>query len=320
MTSIIEKAGGPADARGRARTVRFPKTAEEGDSIKLEGHSSVVDKLSAAILAIVAEQESQVTDNVDVKQEKHRILIGRGGESKRQLEQQFGVSINIPRQTDTGPNRTLVKITGQPESVEKCKAHIVHLTKEQDGTTIAVPRKFHHAIADNGQFFRRLRNDHKVTVDHSGQRPPPRPTAPTPQRAGGGAMPLITDDASSSGANNHSWETHNLHGSTEDGEIPWVLTGPSPEAISSAQSKLERALQEVSGRDTVGFLILQDPSIYRRVVGPGGSEINRIRTQTGAKIQVPRDQGQGEAIEIIGTQSGVEEARDLILQIVESSA
>lgn len=319
MTTLIEKAGGPTDARGRARTIRFPKTAEEGDGIRLEGHASVVDKLSAAILAIVAEQESQVMDTVDVKQEKHRLLIGRGGESKRQLEQQFGVNINIPRQTDTGPQRTQVKISGQPDAVQKAKAHIAHITKEQDGLEVAVPRKYHHIIADNGQFFRRLRNDHRVTVDHSGQRPPPRPTAPVPQRANGGAMPLITDDQSAN-VNNHSWETHNLHASVEDGEIPWVLTGPSPEAIAQAQSKLEKALMDASSKDTVGFLILPDPRTYKRVVGPGGIEINRIRAQTGTKIQVPRDQGQGEAIEITGTQAGVHEARDLILQIVENAA
>ena len=128
----------------------------------------------------------------------------------------------------------------------------------------------------------------------------------------------ITDDASAN-ANTHSFEAHSLHNSTEEGDIPWVLAGPSPEAISAARAKLDRALQEASKQDTVGYLILPDPRSYRHVVGPGGAEINRIRKKTGTKIQVPRAQSEGEAIEIVGTKAGVEEARDIILEIVQNN-
>ncbi|QIX01503.1 hypothetical protein AMS68_007020 [Peltaster fructicola] len=319
LIGLLEKAGGPTDTRGRSRAVRFPKTAEEGNSIRIEGQTAMVDKLCASILSMVAEQESQTTDVVEVKPDKHRLLIGRGGEAKRQLEQQFSVNISIPRETETGPQRSQVRVTGQPDNVGKCKAHITEITKEQEGETVQIPRKFHHAIADNGQFFRRLRNDHKVTVDHSGQRPPPRNAAPAPSRSKGGAVPLITDEPGAN-SNSHSWESHNLHTSEEAGDIPWVLLGPSPEAVAAARAKLDKALDEVSSRDTVGYLILPDPRLYRHVIGPGGSEINRIRTQTGTKIQVPRDQKSGEAIEISGNKSGVEEARDIILEIVQNNA
>ena len=316
---MIEQAGGPTDARGRARTVRFPKTEAEGNTIRVEGQKAMVDKLCSLIEAMVMEQDSQTNDIAEVKPDKHRLLIGRGGETRRQLEQQFGVQINVPRQTETGPARSQVKIAGQPDKVEAAKAHILELTKDLEGETVQVPRKFHHSIADNGQFFRRLRNDHKVTVDHAGQRPPPRPTAPTPSRgASGGSMPLITDDPTAN-ANNHSWEMHDLL-SGEEGEIPWVLAGPSPEAIASARAKLDRALQEAGKQDTMGFLILPDPRAYRHVIGPGGSEINRIRKQTGTKIQVPRDQSKGEAIEITGAKEGVEQARDVILEIIANNA
>jgi rRNA processing protein Krr1/Pno1 len=314
----VEKAGGPSDSRARARLARFPKTDAEGNTIRLEGQSSVVEKLAASILALVADQESQTTEILEVKPDKHRLLIGRGGESRRQLEQQFGVTINVPRQSETGPARSQVKVAGQPENVEKAKAHILELTKEVEGETVQVPLKYHHVLSDNGQFFRRLRSDHKVSVDHAGQKPPPRQSVPTPSRgASGGDMPLITDDASAK-ANTHSFESHSLHTSTEEGDIPWVLVGPSPEAISAARAKVDRALQEAQKQDTVGYLILPDPRAYRLVVGPGGAEINRIRKKTGTKIQVPRAQSEGEAIEIVGTKAGVEEARDIILEIVQN--
>lgn len=54
----------------------------------------------------------------------------------------------------------------------------------------------------------------------------------------------------------------------------------------------------------------------RLVVGSGGSTINELRKKTGTKIQVPRDQAKDEAIEIVGTKEGCEQARQLILDIV----
>ena len=319
LRNIIVQAGGPEEQRLHNRMVRFPKTDAEGNDIRVEGQKAVVDKICAAIEALVVDQESQTNDIAEVKPDKHRLLIGRGGETRRQLEQQFNVSINIPRQSETGPQRSQVRISGQPANVEKAKEHILEITKDQEGQTISVPRRLHHAVADNGQFFRRLKTDHKVTVDHNGQRPPPKPTTPTPSRANGGAMPLITDDPSVS-ATSHSWEEHSLNAAAEEGDIPWILSGPSPESITTAHAKLDRALEEATKQDTMGFLILPDPRAYRHVIGPGGSEINRIRKKTGTKIQVPRDQNKGEAIEITGAQAGVQEARDIILEVVANNA
>lgn len=312
------KSGGPEDQRLHNRMVRLPKSDAEGNSIRIEGQKEVVDKIVAEIEAIVKNQESRTEDILEVKPDKHRLLIGRGGETRRNLEQQFNVSINIPRQSETGPQRSQVRIQGLSDDVEKAKAHILEITKEQDGETVSIPRRFHHSISDNGQFFRRLRNDHKVTVDHSGQRPPPKPAAPAPSRANGSAMPLITDDPAAN-ADNYSWESHDLHSSAEEGEIPWVLSGPSPEAVAAARAKLDRALEDAQKQDTIGFLILPDPRTYRHVIGPGGSEINRIRKLTGTKIQVPKDQNKGEAIEILGAKSSVEEARGLILEVVQNN-
>lgn len=319
LRSIIAQAGGPEDQRLHNRIIRFPKSEVEGNTIRVEGQKSMVDSICAAIQAIVAEQASKVTEIAEVKPEKHRLLIGRGGETRRQLEEKFNVSINIPRQTETGPQRSQVRIAGSPENVEKAKAHILEITKDQEGESVSVPKKFHHIIADNGQFFRRLRNDHKVTVDHNGQRPPPKPSTPQANRSNGGAMPLITDDPSV-GENSHSWETHDLHSNTEEGEIPWILSGPSPEAVAAAKAKLAAALEEAANQDTVGFLILPDPRAYRHVIGPGGQEINRIRNSTGAKIQVPRDQNKGEAISVTGSKAGVEQAKQMILDVVQQNA
>ncbi|PNS15046.1 Vigilin 1 [Sphaceloma murrayae] len=318
IRKIVLAAGGPDDRQRINRMVRFPRADETdgNNTIRIEGSADVVDKIIAQIQDFATQRESQTTELLTVAPEKHRLLIGRGGEIRRSLESKFNVSLDIPKQTVTGAARSQVKIAGQPADVEKAKAHITELTKDQEGVTIQIPAKYHHSISDNGQLFRRLRSDHKVTVDHAGTKPPSKSATPTPKR--GGAVPLITDEAPSS--DSHSWELHPLYSSEAEGTIPWVLSGSSTEEVGKAKERVERALAEAQKSDTVGFLILPDPRSYRLVIGPGGAEINRIRKETGTKVQVPggkgKGGGEGEAIEIVGTKDGVERAKEEILKAV----
>ncbi|KAI2633455.1 putative RNA binding effector protein Scp160 [Xylaria nigripes] len=309
LRDIVIKAGGPEDRRLQVRTVQFPKQDADGNEIKIEGRRDVVDKIVASIEAFVSERESQVAETFDVPVEKHRTLIGRGGAAKRQLESQFNVAIDIPRQ---GSGLTGVKLVGLPADVEKAKEHISVLVKESHGESIQIPRKYHNAISENGQFFRRLRNDFKVTVDHAGQNPPAKSKAPS-TRTNTGALPLITDDAEAT-ADAHSWTIVDTS-SSEEGEIPWVLKG-NQENITKAKKAITTALEQAQKNNSIGYLILPDPSTYRLVIGPGGSKVNSIRKQSGCKINVPRDQARDEAIEIIGSKEGCEKARDLILAAV----
>ena len=318
IRNIVVAAGGSDDRRDLARTVRFPKQDSPDNAIRVEGHKALVDKIVTAIQAFGAQKEGQTTEVIEVAPEKHRVLIGRGGESRRALESQFNIGLDIPKLSAQGPERSQVKVTGQPEHVRSAKLHIMELTKDQEGETIQVPRKYHHVISDNGQFFRRLRNDHKVTVDHGGSKPPPRPSASlsTP-KANGISMPLITDDQSDT----HSWELVDAanSGATEEGDMPWILRG-DPDNIAKARSMLEKALEQAQSRESesIGYLVLPDPKTYRFIIGQGGAQINTIRRQTGCRITVPRDQVSGSKIEIVGSKEGVEEARDIILDVVQN--
>ena len=265
---------------------------------------------------IASQRDSQVTEKIDVPSSKHRSLIGRGGDNKRGLETKFNVSIDVPRQ---GSSSTDVKVTGQPADVEKAITHLAEITKEQPGVTIQVPKNIHHTISDNGQFFRKLRNNHQVTVEHAGAEVPPKSSAPSNTRANGGALPLITDDQEAA-ADSHSWNvlSSTATGPEFEGEIPWVLRGSS-ENIEKARAQLLAAIEQASKHDTTGYLVLPDPRTYRYVIGQGGSKVNSIRKQTGCKVQVPRDQA-GEAIEVSGSAEGVEKAKDLILEAVREGS
>ncbi|GAB0137399.1 putative RNA binding effector protein [Epichloe bromicola] len=308
LKEIVVGAGGSDDRRELARTIQFPKQEADGNTIKVEGRTEVVEKIIKRIQEIVAERDSQVTEVIEVPIENHRSLIGRGGDTKRQMETKFSVSIDVPRQ---GDGKTGVKVTGRPENVSQVKEHIASLVKQQQGESIQIPRSAHHAVSNNGQLFRQLRNNHQVTVDHAGQAIPSRPDSSA--RANTGSLPLITDDAEST-ADAHSWKVVQTV-STEEGDIPWVLRG-TPENVQKAKDIIQKALEQANKTDSTGYLILPDPKTYRHVIGPNGSKVNSIRQQSNCRIQVPRDQARDEAIEIVGTKEGVEKAKNLILAAV----
>ncbi|RDA92481.1 hypothetical protein CP533_6425 [Ophiocordyceps camponoti-saundersi (nom. inval.)] len=311
LKNIVVAAGGSDDRRSLARTIQFPKQDVNGNTIKVEGRTEVVQKIMEQIRSMVAEKESQVTELVEVPIDHHRALIGRGGDIKRQMEKMFSVSIDVPRQ---GDGRTGVKVAGRPENVAKAKEHISGIVKQQQGETMQVPRSLHHAVSNNGQIFRQLRNNHQVTVDHGGQKVPAKVDSST--RADKSALPLITDDADSA-ADAHSWKVVQT-ASGEEGDIAWVLRG-TPENTAKAKEVIQKAVEQARKNDWTGYLVLPDPKTYRHVIGPSGSKVSAIRQQSGCRIQVPWDQAKEEAIEIVGSQAGVEKAKDLILAAVREA-
>lgn len=310
LRKIVVEAGGSDDRRSLARAIQFPKQDVDGNTIRVEGRTETVQKIVKRIQELVAEMENQVTEMVEVPIDNHRSLIGRGGDIKRQMESKFTVSIDVPRQ---GDGKTGVKVTGRPENVAKAKEHILGIVKQQQGETLQIPRSVHHAVSNNGLIFRQLRNNHQVTVDHAGQKVPAKLSAST--RANDGALPLITDDADAA-ADAHSWKVVKT-ASGEQGDIAWVLRG-TPENIAKAKETIQKALEQAKN-DTTGYLVLPDPKTYRHVIGPNGAKVNSIRQQSGCRIQVPRDQAKDEAIEIFGSEEGVEKAKDLVLAAVREA-
>ena len=295
--------------------VRFPRPDSAESTIRLEGNGKIIDGIMASIQEFVKERENQVTETLDVPIAQHRLLIGRGGETRRGIESKFNITLDIPKQ---GSGRTDVKIKGTSNAVAAAKEHVQGLLKEQHAETVEVPRNLHHTVADNGAFFRRLRNDFHVTVDHAGQSVPVRAAEAARGASNGTSLPLITDDPGAA-TNAHSWKAvdNSAAENADSTPFPWVLIG-SPENVAKARTAIEKAIASASQESATGYLILSDPKTYRFVVGQGGSQINAIRKKTGCRITVPKEQAHGEAIEIRGCPTSLEEAKSMILEAVQN--
>ena len=318
LRNIVVQAGGSDDRRELSRTVRFPRPDSPSSTISIEGSKPVVEKIASAISAFVAQRESEVTQTVEVPPERHGLLIGPGGETRRTLEEQHRVKIDIPKQSVQGAARAQIKLVGAQPDIDAIRARILELVQGPPGETVEVPRNLHHAVSDNGAFFRRLRADLRVTVDHAGQPPPPKPAAGAANGARNGPLPLITDDEASDEPTWTVVDRSPSPASEESGTIPWVLRGPTPEAAANAKALLLKALDGAKAPAVAGYLVLPDPRTHGLVIGAGGAQINAIRRATGCRINVPKDKARGEPIEVLGGKDGVEKAREMILEAVKS--
>ncbi len=322
---LVVEAGG-----SDARMVQIPRADSSESTIRVEGNEGVVEKILASIQAFVDHRENQVTETIEIPSARHGALIGRGGETRKALESEFNITLAVPSTTTNGPARNLIKITGLPADTEKAKDRIRSMIKEEEGETVNVPRYLHHVIADtNGNFFRNLNRDLRVTVDHAGQQRPARPDAPAARTNGAAnsSLPLITDDTADPSAldvdAHHSWEVIGVmpagDGQDNDATIPWVLKGQDAANVAKAKKLVEAAIATAE-QSVTGLLILPDPKTYRFVIGPGGATVNNIRNQTGSKVDVPKAGGSSEAIEIRGTRDAVEQAKEMVIEAVRNGA
>lgn len=270
----------------------------------------------AALGKSVHELENRVSEVMHVPVFQHRVLVGRNGDTRRAIESQFDVQIDVPK---VGSNRTDVKIRGPAEGVQQAKEHINTLLQDQHSETVQVPRHLHHAVSDNGAFIRHLRRDVSVNVDYAGVAIPEKDKATGSRETDKASLPLIIDDPASA-ANAHTWNIVENNIEPAAGEenltIPWVLSG-TQENVERAKSEIEKGIHSVDVSSATGYLVLPDPRKYRLVIGPGGSRINEIRRRTGCKIQVPKNHNLGEAIEIVGPKEQLQEACNLVLEAAE---
>ncbi|PWW72596.1 hypothetical protein C7212DRAFT_224523 [Tuber magnatum] len=316
LREIVVGAGGPDDKQALARTVRFPNQEADCNEIVVQGNSAVVDRIASAIEKIVEQKKNQITETVEVAPEKHRHLIGREGSIRKELEAKFRVTIDIPRQkpgqTNTSPD---INITGIAEDVDKAKDHILEMVKEPKSETVGIPTRLHHAVADCGQFVYRLQRDFNVSIDHNGQHCPPKPEEWEPDL--NGSLPLITDNEEDA-SQCFTWEVgeSDTQGG-EEGDFPWVIRG-KPDQIAKAKAEIAMAVALAERQSSVGYLVLPGSSKLGLIIGPGGSQVEKIRRDTGCRITVPRSQDVGEPIVMHGSKEGVEKAKEIILGLVKN--
>jgi len=137
-------------------------------AITITGSQEKCDAAHAALMALVP-----ITDTVQVPFEYHRNIIGRNGQTVRNMMNNYGVNIMVP---PSGEQNDMITITGPPANVDKAKEGLLEKVAEfnkdkedrearSQQVTLSVPPKYHpKIIGRQGAIINKIRKDHNVMI------------------------------------------------------------------------------------------------------------------------------------------------------------
>ena len=256
--------------------------------VALRGPSGSVEDLISTLQNFVVEQEKDdlergYTTSCDFPQKYANFLIGKRGENINKLRDEFDVDIKV----DSGK----VEVKGPKAKADAAKVRIINMGKKlEDETThvLKIPAQYHRElIGQKGSQVNRLQDRYAVRVQF------PRAT-------------VVSDEVETSS------EAGGSRAARSQNSDEVIVKGPSKGA-DSAKDELLSLLQwvvEHSYSASVSVAQSQVPSL----IGQRGREMDKLRADTGAQIDVPGANDAPDAsgrvqIKIKGTKKDVEEAK-----------
>lgn len=308
MRGIISTAGGDnLSSQQYSRLLRIPHEGSDLDEVVCQGDKKIVESIVEQIKAIVAEKEAAVTEKYDLAKEKHKLIVGPGGSIRHQLQEEFGVQINIPKPNEAS---TTIKLLGLPEKIAMLKAKVDDLTKDNWNESIDVPISYHAWVSERGAILKRLRTELNVDVAHgnltrkaTNLSNAPIPTPPQEALPEDGSTKFTTGAISAA-----------------DGEekfIPWRFIG-SAEATAKAAAIIKEQLDRAKTvTHSAWFYSANSSSDFPKIIGPQGSRINKIRKSSGAFITVPRaNEANSNYIYLVGTEDSLRLAQEAFAKLI----
>ena len=264
---------------------------------RIRGPRDALDDLKERILAFVeAEKQDELerghTTTFDFPQRYANYLVGRRGENINKLREEFDVDIQV--------SDGKVEIKGPKAKSELAKTRIIAQGKKlEDETThiLKIKPQFHREmIGAKGNQVNRLQDRYNVRVQF------PRTTH------------TMNDDRPNVDASSDLGARNNRPNQAPD-EV--IVRGPRKGA-DEARDELLTLLQwtmDNSHTATVSVAQNQLPSL----IGQGGREVEKIRLETGAQIDVPGTRDSADAasrvqVHMKGTKKQVDDAKRLLEQ------
>lgn len=276
--------GGPRQPQQQQRRAPAP-------NVNLRGPQDEVEALMQSLLGFI-EQEKQdelergFTLSFDFPQKFANHLIGRKGENINRLREEFDVDIQL--------SEGKCEVKGPEAKANACKKHILEMAKKLEDEAehhLNIPSQYHRdLIGPQGSQVNRLQERYGVRVNF------PK------------SNKVADDGASEAGDSNAGRRPTQL-----PNEV--LIKGPTRGA-DACRDELLSLLQYVKDNSftaTVSVAQNQLPSL----IGAGGKEMESMRLETGAQIDVPNAKeaasptGRAE-IRIKGSKKAVEDAKKLI--------
>jgi transcription antitermination factor NusA-like protein len=263
--------------------------------IALRGPSGLVDELAVKLAAFVVEQEQDdlergYTTTFDFPQKYANILIGKRGENINKLREEFDVDIKV----ENGK----VEVKGPKAKADAARMRIINMGKKlEDESThiLKIPAQYHRElIGQRGNQVNRLQDRYNVRVQF------PRASAVSDDQ-------LATETSSDAGGVRA--------GRPQQGADEVIVKGPSKGADQARDEILSlwQWVMDHSHSATISVAQNQVASL----IGQRGREMDKLRADTGAQIDVPSANDAPDAsgrvqIRVKGTKQQVADAKKVL--------
>lgn len=348
LRDLVIKAGGSEEQSRQAGLINFPRAGDASpDLVRLRGERDIVQKIKAELERTVEELRNQVVLGVAVPAAQHAIKIGRGGSALQDIQKKTGAIVQFPGSRQYGsagepenmadltevPANELVKVIGTRSACDQA-IEILSTTSEVpsrsrtpvgrsgnfqgSSKTVSVPAKYFYALTEHGQLTRQLRQA-GVQFDLPSN-PPAKPEArqpSAPASAPGAATARIDEDDQDNldSAINYAYEEYDAFEGYPDEDLEFVLRGRE-EVVERGEKILQSLIAKVAEATKVGILVGIPRSAFPRIIGSKGATIARLRAETGAEIQVGKED---DLITLTGDSEAVGFAKDAIISIASRS-
>ena len=315
----MSRVGGPTDSRAQGYMLRFPRPDDQpSDLITLRGPRPIVERLQEEILKDISSVRDRVVYGVLVPKSSHAAIIGRSGANVNELSAKHGVKVVFPNWKDAAVSeepvnanelgsdydpQDLIRLVGLLSACQAAEKALKASKPTSNGSgqsrpassnagrivkTVDIPVRLHRNIANGGRFFRNLPPG--TNISHGTHTPPATgPSRPKPFANGGGrAAPTarIDQDEEDHPAEEFGFEVIQLLDEEDDGEtIPWIISSASETATEKTEELLRTALANAQASTHLGYLQVPT-SMMPRIVGRGGSGLERLKAESGASVEV----------------------------------
>lgn len=259
----IVKVGSTSTSKGATR---------EEDIVTVRGPSTEVARVSEAIRKIAKEAEEDAIVNghtVEFSLDSQHIphIVGRGGSAVSKLREDLGVRIDFgDANADAAgkkPVKVKVVVVGRKENAEEAKKRILNQAEklaDETTLTLKIPVNLHGSIiGQGGKYVTRLQDNYGVRINF-------------PSQAGAGKATT--------------------------GEKPdEVVVKGGKKGVEGAKAELLELIEYEKENNNVLIVPVSTKSIAR-IMGKGGANVNRLRDETDAQIDVDRDDAQQNGNEV----------------------
>ncbi|XP_071109075.1 vigilin-like [Haliotis cracherodii] len=322
-----------------ATKIYLPRADENSDIVRIVGTKDGIDKARHEIQIISDEQAKLAFERLPVPKVFHPFVCGPNNSNIKQLMEETGAKINVP---PPSVMKDEIVVSGEKEGVMKCKATIMQICEEKRRKcqTVSVEvRKSQHKyiIGPRGAGIAEILANCGVSVevpalDSSSE----TITLRGEQDKLGPALTMVYSKANSvvfadvvapswlhrfiigkKGANirNITEEYTKVHIEFTDGQDKITVEGP-PEEVDLAVKALESVVKDLKSRMDFAEVLI-DQRFHKHIIGKNGSNITRIKNETGVAIRIPNDSEHSKVIRIEGDPAGVVQAKKELQEMAQ---